>query len=170
MNEWESFYVIVGGAAAALMGLQFVVLTLIAERPHLSAPEAGAAFATPTVVHFASALLIAAIVRAPWYGMAPLAALWGVIGVAGICYSFIVARRMRTQQTYRPDLEDHLFHFALPLLAYAVIALSAIAVFWRAREALFGIGGAALLLLFIGIHNAWDAVSYHVFVSRREKE
>jgi hypothetical protein len=27
--------------------------------------------------------------------------------------------------------------------------------------------GTALLLLFIGIHNAWDAVSYHVFVSRR---
>jgi hypothetical protein len=32
--------------------------------------------------------------------------------------------------------------------------------------ALFGIGAAALLLLFIGIHNAWDAVTYHVFVKR----
>jgi len=25
-----------------------------------------------------------------------------------------------------------------------------------------------LLLLFIGIHNAWDAVAYHVFVNMRE--
>ena len=34
-------------------------------------------------------------------------------------------------------------------------------------EALFGVGGAALALLFIGIHNAWDAVSDHVLVSMR---
>jgi hypothetical protein len=36
--------------------------------------------------------------------------------------------------------------------------------------ALFLVAGAALLLLFIGIHNAWDAVIYHVFVRRGEKD
>src|SRR6058998_2956583 len=40
--EWDSFYVIVGSAAGALIGLQFVVLTLIAERPPLRAADAGA--------------------------------------------------------------------------------------------------------------------------------
>ncbi|PYR18792.1 MAG: hypothetical protein DMF98_25350 [Acidobacteria bacterium] len=34
--EWDSFYVIVGSAAGALIGLQFVVLTLIAERPPIA--------------------------------------------------------------------------------------------------------------------------------------
>jgi hypothetical protein len=34
------------------------------------------------------------------------------------------------------------------------------------RGALFGIGAAAMLLLFVGIHNAWDAVTYHVFESK----
>jgi hypothetical protein len=48
LAEWESFYVIVGSAAGTLIGLQFVVMTLIAERPPLRAREAGAAFATPT--------------------------------------------------------------------------------------------------------------------------
>jgi hypothetical protein len=37
-------------------------------------------------------------------------------------------------------------------------------------EALFGVAVAALLLLFIGIHNAWDAVTYHVFVKKREHD
>ncbi|MGC1451610.1 MAG: hypothetical protein WA830_16385 [Candidatus Sulfotelmatobacter sp.] len=37
-------------------------------------------------------------------------------------------------------------------------------------EALFGVAAAALLLLFIGIHNAWDAVTYHVFVKKREHD
>jgi hypothetical protein len=64
--EWESFYVIVGGATATLIGLQFVVLTLIAVKPQLGAPEAGAAFATPTIVHFGTALLLAALARIPW--------------------------------------------------------------------------------------------------------
>jgi len=29
---------------------------------------------------------------------------------------------------------------------------------------LFFVAAAALLLLFAGIHNAWDAVTYHIFV------
>jgi len=45
---------------------------------------------------------------------------------------------------------------------------SALVALTHAREALFDVGGAALLLLFVGIHNAWDAVSYHVFVSMRK--
>ena len=56
--EWDSFYVIVGSAAGALIGLQFVVMTLIAERPQLHAAEdASAAFATPTVVHFGTVIV-----------------------------------------------------------------------------------------------------------------
>ena len=30
---WENFYVIVGSSAGALIGLQFVVITLIADMP-----------------------------------------------------------------------------------------------------------------------------------------
>jgi hypothetical protein len=42
--EWDSFYVIVGSAAGALIGLQFVVITLIAQKPTSPALEGGAAF------------------------------------------------------------------------------------------------------------------------------
>lgn len=34
---------------------------------------------------------------------------------------------------------------------------------------MFGVAAVALLLLFTGIHNAWDAVIYHVFVKRGRK-
>ena len=62
LSAWESFHVIVGSSGGALIGLQFVVITLIAERRR--GPMAGAlsAFGTPTVVHLAGALLVAAIV------------------------------------------------------------------------------------------------------------
>src|SRR5260221_8495928 len=81
--EWESFYVIVGGGAAALIGLQFVVLTLIAEKPLLNAPEAGAAFATPTIVHFSTVLLIAAGFPVPVAGLPPAVTPLGVAGFVG---------------------------------------------------------------------------------------
>jgi len=53
----------------------------------------------------------------------------------------------------------------LPLAAYSVLVLSAFVAVSHAHEALFGVAGAALALLFIGIHNAWDSVSYHVFTN-----
>ncbi|HUH92124.1 MAG TPA: hypothetical protein VL742_03120 [Casimicrobiaceae bacterium] len=165
---WESFYVIVGAAAAALIGLQFVVVALIADRPPVDAPRAGAAFATPTIVHFATALLLSALARAPWQTITPPAALWGLAGLAGAVYSLVVARRMRVQTAYRPEPEDWLFHVVLPLIAYVILVVSALAAPSHTRECLFAVSSSALPLLFIGIHNAWEAVSYHVFVNVRK--
>ncbi len=167
LAKWDSFYTIVGSAAGALIGLQFVVMTLVADRPAIRAAEAGAAFATPTIIHFSAALLLSALLRAPWDTITIAAILWGLAGLSGVAYAVIVARRMRKQAAYRPEFEDWLCHFWLPLTAYAILALSAFAAPSRTREALFGVGAAALLLLFIGIHNAWDAIAYHVFVNVR---
>jgi ABC-type transport system involved in multi-copper enzyme maturation permease subunit len=165
---WENFYVIIGSSAGALIGLQFVVITLVAEIPVIRDVErAGSAFSTPTVVHFGTALLLSAIVSAPWRGIAVPAVMWGLVGLIGVVYSIIVAQRMRTQTAYKPVFEDWLFHFLLPFAAYAALAASAYVARQHVHGAMFGVGAAALLLLFIGIHNAWDAVTYHVFVRGR---
>jgi hypothetical protein len=165
---WENFYVIVGSSAGALIGLQFVVITLIADMPITRGQaQAGDAFATPTIVHFGTVLLLSAVLSAPWYGFATAAILWGLLGLSGIVYEIIVARRMRVQTAYQPEFEDWLFHVLLPFAAHAMLAVSAYAARAHAREALFAVGAPALLLLFIGIHNAWDSVTYHVFVMKR---
>jgi hypothetical protein len=163
LEEWESFYVIVGGAAGALIGLQFVVMTLIAEKPPLRVSEAGPAFTTPTIVHFGTALLLSALLRAPWQTTAPVATLWGLVGLAGVIYTIVVARRMRRQGAYQPDFEDWLFHTAVPAAAYATLLVSAFGATAHADEALFAVGTAALVLLFVGIHNSWDSIAYLVF-------
>jgi hypothetical protein len=170
LAEWDSFYVIVGSAAGALIGLQFVVMTLIAERPPLRAAEAGAAFGTPTIVHFGAALFLSAFLRAPWQTITRAAALWGFMGLGGVAYMVIVARRMRRQSVYQPEFEDWLFHVVLPLAAYAILALSPFAAPSHTREALFAVGAAALVLLFVGIHNAWDNIAYHVFANKRDTD
>ena len=165
--EWNSFYVIVGSAAGALIGLQFVVLTLIANRPALRAPEAGAAFATPTIVHFGVVLLLSALVSAPWHGIDIISVVWGLVGLSGIAYAVAVARRMRVQTVYQPVFEDWLFNVLFPFAAHSMLSGSAYVAHFDLRPALFVLGAATLLLLFVGIHNAWDAVTYHVFVNKQ---
>jgi hypothetical protein len=170
LDGWENFYVIVGSSAGALIGLQFVVMTLIAEVPAVRGEaQAGQAFATPNVVHFGVVLLLSAMVSAPWQGLSIIAALWGVIGLLGIAYVLVVTGRMVSQTAYRPVFEDWLFHVLLPLAAYGMLVISAVLAYFFARPALFVLGTAVLLLLFIGIHNAWDTVVYQVYVRKREQ-
>lgn len=163
LAEWDSFYVITGSAAGTLIGLQFVVMTLVAGRPLFRAADAGPAWATPQIVHFSVALLLSALMRAAWHAITPVMALCGLIGFGGVVYMAIVGIRLRKQRTYGPDREDWVFHFLLPLLAYLVLALSAAATFLRVDRALFGIAAPTLLLVFIGIHNTWDSISFMAY-------
>lgn len=166
LADWSSFYAIVGSAAGTLIGLQFVVMTLVAANPPATAREGSAAFSTPTIVHFGVSLLLAAGSHVPWPNPVCLSRFWGVVGVTGMVYTLVVARRIRRLPVYRPDLEDWTFHAALPLACYAALAAAMPAASAHVQEALFAVGGATLLLLFVGIHNAWDAVVHHVVVSR----
>jgi len=167
LARWQNFYVIAGSSAGALIGLQFVVLSLISDNSRRrSDATAGSAFATPTIVHFGAVLGLSGILVAPWDGIAFVTALWGLVGLNGVVYTLVVLRRMRAQSAYRPELEDWLFHVVIPLAAYGALAVSAAAARVWPREALFAAGGSAAALLFAGIHNAWDAVTYHVFVKR----
>jgi hypothetical protein len=166
LSEWDSFYIIVGPAAGALIGLQFVVMTLMADRPSPTAAEAGRSFATPTVVHFAACLLVAAMMRVPWPVAVFATCACGAIGVGGLVYMCVLVARMRRQNAYAMDNEDRLFHVVLPIVSYAVLAVSAAVALAHLELALFGVGLASIILLFDGIHNAWDAIAWQVLVLR----
>ena len=102
LATWHNFYSIIGTAAATLTGLLFVVITLIAGvRVRVSSPsEAFATFNTPNVVHFGAALLVAAILSAPWQALWPAGLLLGLAGLGGATYVIIVLRRTRRQTSY----------------------------------------------------------------------
>jgi len=162
---WGNFYLITGTAAAALTGLQFVVQSLLASNAHRATgggdPADGIeAFGTPTVVHFTLSLAVSAIMCVPWPGYGSLRATLGVAGAGALAYSGVVLRRARRQRSYVPVAEDWIWHVLLPAAAYAAV-LAAALLFLRAAEAMeFVIGAATLLLLCVGIHNAWDTVTY----------
>src|SRR5437660_12883757 len=94
-SAWENFYVIIGSSAAALTGLQFVVVVLGAEARSIG-PEVGA-FGTPTVIHFCAALLVSAILSVPWRAVSNAGLALDAVGVAGDVYIAVGIR-----QTVRP--------------------------------------------------------------------
>jgi hypothetical protein len=157
---WETFYVIVGSSGAALTGLQFVVIALIAESKRRATTREIEAFGTPTIIHFCAVLLVSAILSAPWGTLGSAGLAVGACGIFGLLYGVIVVNRARRQPTYKPVFEDWLFHAVLPLAAYTLLLVASILLSSYPRRVLFVIAGAALLLLFIGIHNAWDTVTY----------
>jgi hypothetical protein len=167
LAKWESFYVIVGSSAGALTGLQFVVIALGVEAKALKR-QAIRAFATPTIVHFCAVLLMSTILSAPWQALSQLSNAVMACGIAGFCYTLLVVRRTRKQTDYSPVFEDWLCHTALPLIAYLSFLVASILLRWYPAQSLFVIGAAAILLLFVGIHNAWDAVTYIATSLRNE--
>jgi hypothetical protein len=167
---WENFYVIVGSSAAALTGLQFVVIVLGAER-HIGANEnTTRAFGTPTIVHFCAVLLNSAILSAPWHRLYSAAVAIAGFGLVGAVYTLLVVRHARRQKDYVPVLEDWIWHTIIPALAYLGFFISGILLPGHPAPSLFVIGTAALLLLFVGIHNAWDAVTYIALAPPRKSD
>lgn len=161
LHAWETFYVIVGSSAGALTGLQFVVLTLITESGMVrGSGETLAAFGSPNVVHFCAALLVSAIFSAPWHGLGAPGIAATLCGAGGLVYSITVTRRAMRQQDYKPVLEDWIWHCALPMVSYGALSVGGIKLARFPEDSLYLVGGGVLLLVFIGIHNAWDTVTY----------
>ena len=160
LGAWNSFYVMIGSAAAALTGLMFVVITLVNHDNRDAAEDGVSTFSTPTVIHFCGALLTAALMSAPFRSLVPIAIILGSIGIVGSFFVVRVAIRTSKIATYRPDAEDWTWHVFLPFVAYAALVAGAIAMRAVPAEALFAPALTVILLIFIGIHNAWDVVTY----------
>jgi hypothetical protein len=169
LTGWEGFYVIIGTSVAALTGLMFVVIALMAEAPMESTSQGLAAFGTPNIVHYSVVILLSGLITAPWSGLTIVGILLTLIGVLGFIYTLIVLQRARRQTGYKPVLEDWVWHTAIPFFAYALLAVAGIMLHLHATSALFLVGAVSLLLVFVGIHNSWDTVTY-IALSRIEKD
>lgn len=169
LPEWESFYVIAGSSAAALTGLMFVVVTLTSEARIEGQEEGVSAFTTPNILHFSAVLLISGILCTPGQTRTSLMLLLGATGLAGIAYAALTTWRMRRQNVYAPVAEDWIWYSIIPLVSYGTLLAAALLVRSRPATALYMIAAVALLLLYVGIHNAWDVATYLV-VQRRKRD
>lgn len=162
LSEWESFYVIVGSSAGALTGLQFVVMALVSDLGRRATQDTIGAFASPNIVHFCIVLLLSAVLSAPWPNLIDAAWVLAPVGIGGLIYTSIVTLRARRQEGYEPVMEDWIFHIILPYVSYGMLLVGAAILTSNETVALFMFAAMALLLMFVGIHNAWDTATFLV--------
>jgi hypothetical protein len=170
LGAWSNFYVITGSAAAALTGLMFVVVTLVAgqERVVKNMRDGVETFSSPTVVHFGAVLLISATLAAPWHSLTAPGIVLAVLGVCGIVYGGRVLFRMSRRTEYQPEYDDWFWYAVFPMIAYLAIFAAAVLLFARPSEALFALAAGTIALIFTGIRNSWDVVTFIVVEMKSE--
>jgi hypothetical protein len=153
---WDNYYVILGSSAGGLTGLTFVVIALIRDASRISTRGLNT-YVTPTIVHFGGVLALAAFFSMPHQHPSTISLGLAVGGLGGLLYSVLLARRMpRVPSDYVPVREDWIFNVILPMLLYGCLLLAAWLIWLWPEATLYGVALAALILLFIGIRNAWD--------------
>ena len=156
LADWGNFYVITGSSAGGLIGLTFVVIALATEARRVD-PVGLHTFVTPTIAHFGTVLGLAAFLSAPHQTLLSAGIGLGAGGAAGVIYvGWIVAHFRRSLGKYEPVWEDWIWNLILPGVAYGALLAMALLIRSYPDGALCGVGAASLLLLLIGIHNAWD--------------
>lgn len=159
---WENFYIIVAPAAGALIGLMFVVVTLTTENEPGGLELGGRIYITPIVFHFAAVLVIGAMAEVPHLPPVVVAAVLAVLGVWGVVYSAMTTMRLfelERLNEYTPDLSDKLFYGIFPTLIYALLVGAGGMIMVDVTIGEYSLAVMTLLILLIGIRNAWDLVT-----------
>ncbi len=159
-EKWETFYLMVGSSAAALIGLLFVVVTLNAES-NAATREAGShTFLTPIVFHFAMVFLVSTLALMPDVDTAIMAVGVAAIGVAGLLFVGIALARLVLGRFPVPHWTDYIFYGVLPIIIYAALVASGAGLWFGAPFAVHALAVAVLALLFLGIRDAWDLATW----------
>lgn len=154
---WNDFYVMLGAASASLIGLLFVVSTLTAglERP---SARGVSLFLTPTVFKFAVVLALSATALAP--GLPETGRRWllGAIALIGLVNLTSVTVSLWRGDSPGPlHWSDPWCYGVAPTLIF--LGLGAAAACPEETGAARGVAATALLLLLLGVRNAWDLVT-----------
>jgi hypothetical protein len=153
LERWANFYLITSAAAATLIGLLFVVITLAAERMPLEETAKIRIYLTPTVVYFASVLGTAALLTFPNHTPFTATLCICLAGVAGLVYSgFSLIGDAQKSYYERRDL----IPFAvLPFAAYGLLVWGGVLLLHHPQRGLTLVAVGMLSLLTLGIRNSW---------------
>lgn len=162
LAAWRDYYAFAGAAAATLMGLMFVVVSL--GQRTLATEEGSRAtrgFFTPIIVFFATIIVVTMLMLVPHPSAIELGVLLAVVGAGGLIY-MVASGAHSMWRSGELGVDDLIWYVLVPYLCYAAIAVAGVAL-WRATGVAFVVAGVAMLLLLItGIRNAWDLVVYNI--------
>jgi hypothetical protein len=156
MNElerWANFYLLTSAAAAQLIGLLFVVITLGAERRPRGDASRIPIYLTPTVIYFAHVLFLGALLTFPNHTRLTATLCICLVGVVGLVYSgssLIGGGKKRFI-----ELGDQIPYAIVPCAARGLLVLGGVLFLHAPQLGLTLVAVGMLLLLGLGIRNSW---------------
>ena len=162
VDDWHDFDLLIGTAAATLVGLMFVAASIGASIFTEKNRAAMEAFISPTLVHFTTVLVIAVLAVVPTHEWVTLAGLLALVGLAGAIYSAKLWIQLFVQRRFEVDVIDRLFYAAIPLLGYLLLLIAAFLLLRQSEAGLDLLAAAQITLLLAGIRNAWDMMLWIV--------
>jgi hypothetical protein len=166
LESWHDFYVLIGTAGLTLTGLLFVVVSLaprVVAAQHTSGVRA---FASPNAVYFTTTLVVSAVALLPGLPARVMGAFLCFGSIASLGYLAHAKIHQQWRQNEYPLL-DWFWYVGLPVAAYMLLLASGIGLFLQATLSMHGMGVALILLLVIGIRNAWDIVIWAIQQERK---
>jgi hypothetical protein len=167
LHGWDNFFIMAGSAAATLIGLVFVAVTVGTGFSKSSIVHGTRGFLTPTRIRFSGVLFLALVVLAPWRSPTPPGIILSLSGLAGFAYQISVIITRHRVGLVLPDWHDWLPHVGVPALGSASWIAGAAGLLGFRSFAPYAVAGAAVLLLFAGIYSAWDLTLW--MIKNREK-
>jgi len=164
LEAWNDFYLLIGTAGVTLTGLLFVVVSL---GPRVVANHRATgvrAFISPNAVFFTTTLVVAAVLLAPNLPATAIGAFLCLGAVGSLVYLAYTKAHQRWRGSKLPFL-DWIWFVGLPITSYVLLLVSGIGFLLQAALSMHGVALALILLLVIGIRNAWDLV---IWISQQE--
>ncbi|TMI88801.1 MAG: hypothetical protein E6H00_11680 [Bacillati bacterium ANGP1] len=164
LRDWQTFYFLIGGAAAGLVGLTFVAITVGSGIIIKQNTPALRAFVNPSLIHFIYVLVTAAVVVIPTITRIQLGILLALAGLVSAGRALAVLPFMvRQYREHIVDLHDWAWYFLAPLVSYLMYVGTGMGLLLRTAQVLDAMAWACILLLVAGIRNTWDMVLYMMF-------
>ena len=161
IESWSNFYLLIGSAAAALIGLLFVVTTLTAGRDRSSVERGTRLFTSPIVFHLALIVVLSGAAMAPTLS----AKAFGLIGAVGAAVGAVAAVRIATGIHRAPpgltvEWFDTGWYGIAPAALYLLLLGSSAAVATGRPWGATAVAAVLMGVLLVSIHNAWDLVTF----------
>jgi hypothetical protein len=167
LDRWANFYVVTSAAAATLVGLLFVVITLAAEGAGTSEKNRIRLYLTPTVVDFGSVLSLAAVLTIPTQSRLSATICCCFAGAAGILFTLsaqVGSRRHRFHE--RIDVVQYVI---LPAVAFGMFIAGGAMLGSAPQRGLTLVAAGMLGLIVLALRNSW-AIAVFIVASRNGKD
>lgn len=165
LRSWQTFYFTMGGAAAGLLGLMFVAVSLALNDIATTTAENSRVFVTPSIIYFVSVLLIACVMLVPAYTPLALAVILFLGALPGFVQTARYAVRLTSIARLNQDfiLSDWLGQVIVPVCAYGLLLIAAAS--FASDHTDLGFAGTwlvTIMLLLSAITNTWGLVAWIV--------